>query len=200
MNQANVISVNPGVKTLGELHVSDHKIARISRTLAAPRHIANPLRAVTNALLGINSRVNARFSGKMLLIRMIGGALLLFMGLPALAATGFDLTATGTEALIECGAGLLLILGLFCRMSSAAAAGWFGYSFYMSLMAGLPDVGYAALSAVMLIFVVLGPGRFCIDQFIRRGVYALGRLRRSRNRRQHGLDYRAYAMMDRRVG
>lgn len=199
MNQANVISVNPGKKTLGELHVNDRNISRISRTLAAPRRMANPLRAVTNALLGINSRVNSRFSGKMMLIRLVCGTLFLLMGLPELLGTGFDLAAADTEVIIECCVGVSLIFGFLCRVSSVAAACWYGYAFYESFAFGMPDLGYAILSAVMLIFAVFGPGLYCIDQFIRRGLYALGRMVRRRTLRQPELNYRAYEMMDRRV-
>ena len=198
MNEAHVISVDPGVKTLGELRINEDRLAKISRTLTAPgRHVATPFEGLFNALFGINKRVNGQFSGKMLLLRVVCGSLLAGTALLPLAPADITSMNIPASALVMAFVGISMVFGFFSRLISLGGACWFGYSLYTSLMGGIPDLTAGALAMVMMIFSVMGPGLYSLDRMMRRGLLRL--CRRSRKTRGHGFDYRAYGVVDRRV-
>ena len=51
MSDTNVISVDPGAKTLGELRVGENRLSRISRRLSGPgKKVTAPFRYTLNLL------------------------------------------------------------------------------------------------------------------------------------------------------
>lgn len=200
MNQANVISVNPGVKTLGELNIGTSSVAKISRSIVRPvRAGRSAAGAALRLLFGVTPHGGA-FSAKMALLRLTGAALAISMALwQASDVTGL----LATQNLLALVFGLSLISGLFTRIVSALTTAFYGTSLYASVIAGTPVFTAASLAMTALAFTLLGPGRFSIDRLILRGLRALRRaLRRQRQRRaeRRAFDYRAYHYMDRRVG
>ena len=202
MNSVRVISVNPSEKTLGEKLFNQNRLSTISRCLAKPgRKLGFSWAKFANFLFGINRNVNSQLSGKLFLLRLLCGAAVLASVLVPMhpdAVMAFDFELMKVPALLF---GTMLVTGLFLRPASVVAAGWFGFIAYRSVMAGAFDLEAASMTLVALIFTVLGPGRYAIDQIFRHAVFALGRInRRKRSRKAgRGLDYRAYVSVDRRV-
>lgn len=200
MNQANVISVNPGIKTLGELNIGTASVAKISRTLARPVRAGRSAAGIALRLLfGVTPHGGA-FSAKMGLIRVLAGALAITMALWQ-ASDVTDLLAI--ESIIAISFGLSLVFGLFTRITSAVMTVLYGASLYASAVTGTPDFFAASITLTALAFTLLGPGRFSIDRIILKGLAAMRRSLRRRNERkarQKEFDYRAYHYMDSRVG
>lgn len=200
MNQANVISVNPGVKTLGELNVGNSRIARISRRLAQPvRKPASTLRNFFSLVFGISRSDRGAFSSKMVTLRLMAGAML--TGAAVWHADGFS-SLPPVPVLLMLSLGVSLVLGLFTRIVSAASAVGCGYLLYLSVMAGEPDFLAASACLVSLVFAMLGPGRYSADQLMLKVLAAIRRSSRARRARKasgRAFDYKAYHYMDRRV-
>lgn len=200
MNEAHVISVDPGVKTLGEICVNNQRLARISRTLSAPgRRVVAPFRKIMNILFGINQKVNNQFSGKMMLLRFVCGVLFVASVLvPMDPASILDLQF-GVESAMLVGVGISLVLGLFTRLTALAGAVVFGFQVYVALTAGIVEAMPAAIMMLMLFFSVMGPGLYSVDSLMRKGLIKLSRTR-ARARKPVAFDYRAYTIIDRRIG
>jgi len=199
LNEAHVISVDPGAKTLGEVRINNSQLAKISRTLAAPcRLVSAPFKRTLNLLFGINRKVNHQFSVKILLLRIICGVSLLAVTAhitndPADAA-GLTIPAVAAVMVI---AGISMVFGFFSRLVSLAAGCWFGYNLYSSLMMGNADLVYGMLTIVMIIFFVLGPGLYSIDRLMHKGLVRLTHLHAKKQ--ENRVDYHAYSTIDRRI-
>ena len=119
MNEANVISVDPGVKTLGELCVNDHRLARISRKISGPgRKVAAPFRHIMNLLFGINRRVNSQLSGKMMILRLTCGTMFILMALLPMEMTDILAARFTADSIMLCAIGISMIFGLFSRITT----------------------------------------------------------------------------------
>lgn len=201
MNEAQVISVNPAEKTLGERLFKEDKFARISRTLS-PRRVGTSAKKVLNLALGLNSRVNGAYSAKMLFLRFLCGSVIILSVLLPMHPSDIMAFNFDTYKLMMCILGISMVFGFLSRLTALSGMAWFGYMLYSSIMGGNADILAGATTMIMAIFCVLGPGSYSIDQLTRRGIYKL--FRRSPNKRAHHdngrFDYRAYSSVERRVG
>lgn len=197
-----VISVNPSEKTLGEKLFNADRLADITRCIVAPgESIGFSWAKFVNFFFGINKKVGAQLSAKLLLLRVIVGAAMISSVLVPMhpdAVMAFEFEMVEIPVLIF---GSTLVLGLFTRLTSAVAAAWFGYVTYITFTIGTFNMGEIALILAGVNFAVLGPGRYGVDQLMRVGLKALSRkLQESRTPGKSAtLDYRAYTSVDRRV-
>ena len=165
--QAKVISVNPGKKTLGrfwEEGLAGHEVGRrIIRTIAAPAKPAGYIAALT----GISTDTGRTMSLNLLLRLLLG------CGMIAMAAMLLVGTVTVQVAAIV--AGVSILLGMFCRPVCIIASILFAITTFNGLDAGMFQWETAVLGVVSVVFAVLGPGRFSVDQLIRSALIHLGR-------------------------
>ena len=202
MSDPNVISVDPGAKTLGELRVGENRLSRIIRRLSGPgKKVTAPFRYTLNLLFVINRCVNTRFSGKMMLMRHLCGGLFIVMTLVPMSIPDIMAANFTTDAIVLTAVGISIILGLFSRMTTLAGAVWFGILFSRSREKYEPDMTCAAIMMVMAIFSVLGPGLYSMDRYIRRLILCLVRAGKKKTARckKGGIQYNAYGSVDRRV-
>lgn len=203
MNEAQVISVNPGTKTLGELNISENKLSRISRRLTAPaRNMVSPFKKIVDLLFGLNSKVNAQFSGKMMLLRLLFGSLLIASVLLPMHPDDILALDFGPHSIALIIFGVSMVFGFLSRLVSLGCAGWFGYRVYASIMVANPDITAVSLLMFAVMFWVLGPGLYSVDQMIRHILFTLSskyRQRQIRNRMIKASGYRAYSSVADRV-
>lgn len=203
MNQANVISVNPGQKTLGELHINEHRLARISKAISGPSPISSPLKKFFNTFFGINSKVNAQYSKKILLSRVLIGALYIYIGLQGVIAGDSWSSMSGYEIATAI-LGASIFTGLLTRVTGIAGVILYGIISYSAWIQGDIDISGIMMLLPAIIMIITGPGRYSIDQMIRYRLFTGLQGMKSRhrqNRRKENLryGYRAYANVDRRV-
>lgn len=203
MNQANVISVNPGIKTIGELRVNEHVARKISHAIAntAPQNSIT-FKSVIDFMTGINSRITGHLSMKIMMLRVVCGTLLLGMVLiPMSSANIYDLDFSVTEV-VGIIAGFSIIFGAFMRVVCFGCASFLSYNLYIHVLnSGLELSGLAEIG-MLLIFTIMGPGMYCIDQLLRRGIYSIIRKRAKRAKaklNESSFEYNAYEMLDRRI-
>ncbi|MDE6006262.1 MAG: hypothetical protein K2G67_01755 [Muribaculaceae bacterium] len=202
MNNANVISVNPGIKTMGELNIDEITLSRISRTLSNPGQTSSTFKNILNGLFGINSMVTNRWSVKLASVRIIAGVIMLATGISSL--TGMVMSAnSGMIGIAATILGASLILGLFSRILSIGAVGVSVVILAESLTAGTVDQMALTMAMVGAIMAIVGPGHYSLDQILRRSLFKL-----YRNRNRHdpdrdpakiAFDYSAFASVDIRL-
>lgn len=191
MNNINVISINPAQSAKGALHPEVfERIAREYRVNRDTAKINVSSKRAINFLFGINKGITTRQSAALFSTRSILG-----LGMTACGIiSGITLTAF-TPATMMVVLGVSLFSGLFTRLTSAAAMGVFGFFSAMSYLSGMmPDITVIASFAIALLFMVVGPGRFSIDQIMRQAMYKSAK-RRARARAiklaENRLSYRA---------
>lgn len=203
MGKARIISVNPGIKTIGELGLKSSRLARISRTIANSGIYKKSLfRKTINLLFGIDNRIDTRLSSKLMLLRVLCGVLMVSSVLVPMSPSAIVSLDFGPMPAMMCLLGISLTLGFLSRLTSYAGAGWFGYNLAMSIIHATPDASAGALMLLMLVFSILGPGMFSTDQLIRRGLFSLRRRileNRHRKGRRPELDYRAFSQLEHRI-
>lgn len=200
MSKAQVISVNPGVKTIGELSRYD-RLARLSRAIA-PTGVSHKslFKKAVNMLFGLNKGVNTQLSGKLMLLRILCGGLMVSSVILPMAPADLFSFNIATESIVMIALGTSLLLGFLSRLTSYAGVAWFGYMLTLSLIEGVPEVSYGALMLLMLVFSVLGPGLFSADQLLRKALFAIRRSARQRKQKDPTvLDYRAFSQVERRI-
>lgn len=202
MNNANVISVNPGIKTMGELNIEEITLSRISRTISNPGQKSSTFKHILNATFGINSDVTSRWSAKLASIRVAAGSIMLALGAFSLqgAQAGMAPQALG---IVSIALGVSLILGLFTRLISIGALGVAIAIAFESISGGALDSTALTVALSGIIMGILGPGHYSLDQIMRKGLYTL-----YRNRNRHdpdrdpsriAFDYSAFASVDTRL-
>lgn len=203
MGRAQIISVNPGVKTTGEIGSRYGKLARISRTIAPTVKTPKTMfYKELNLLFGLNKGVNTQLSVKLLLLRVVCGALMVLTVLLPMTTNEIVSMQFAIESMVMCLLGVSLLLGFLSRITSYAGVAWSGYNLVTSIMNGTPDMACGALMLLMLVFSVLGPGMFSADQLIRKSVMAARRTaRQHRGKVKHSanLDYRAFSQVEHRI-
>lgn len=203
MNNANVISVNPGVKTMGELNMPKINLARISRKLTRPGNNTPHFRKALHFALGIDSKTTSRFSGKMAIVRLITGCLFISFGIVPLIESGMNPGACEPIELLSLALGISVFFGFMTRIVTIAATGFFAYLFYTSMTVGEPDMLYLLSGCISAIICVLGPGRYSLDQLMSRGLQGIHtRSRQSGSHRRSmetSVGYNAFGSVDRRV-
>lgn len=213
MNKPNVISINPGQKTLGQLHQEAERYNPVVKQLVSTISSTVRLKACLNFFTGIDTKTMKGASARILLLRLFTAGLLASFGYavinPAVVAISDAVLVPGLNSVAGNMAlavsifvmAASIILGFMTRIVSVAA-----FPFYVSmiLQGSLPiSISIAtALLFVALVFIILGPGIFSTDQCIRKAIFrsykrrakrAAIRPRVSRSiRRHHDLDYRSY--------
>ncbi len=193
MNTPTIISINPIVKTIGQIHQES-----ISRESAIPRIVSNlsvtpRLKDTLNLLTGINTPAMSGASGRILLLRFISAAAIITVS-ALLFATGGEMLLSIPLAVL----GISLLLGLMTRIISLTAMIYF-------ILAGvqgmLPLEPCCIFGFSALIFMIMGPGIYSIDQCIRKAIWrsykrrakrAALRASTSSRLRNNGIDYRTY--------
>lgn len=198
----NVISVNPAKKSLGALH--PELLGRMMKSCRIPKKIvsASGFSPIVNFIFGINKSVTTGWSGKLFVIRLLVSAYLIFNGIGS--APDFSaFNIAGVQIIL----GGMLFLGLFARIASIASAGIFGWnaiSFLASApeAAVMPDTSLILSAVLCVIAAITGPGRFSIDQLIRRSLVRAAKKRaivqRRRKRRitsEERMCYKAFQVL-----
>lgn len=203
MNNAKIISVDPGIKTLGELNINEINLSRISRTISNPGAGKTSFKNALNFIFGINSRNSQALSSKVLAFRILAGTLFLALGAMTLTGT----YATGVPELLGltcCAFGVSLIAGFFMRVISACAAIFALYCSYISFMAGTVDSVSLMTAITAFTGCLFGPGLYSSDSFIRRSIFGIYRnMHRydpERNADNLQFNYNAFASVESRIG
>ncbi len=179
MEKASVISVNPGVKTLGELNISQFRIAEFNRNLAVPGHGKNALRDALYLLTGVQARESKNISAKLLSARIL-------LAIAAFAVAIISLTSDAGSAMgwISTVVALSSLSGVLCRISCISAAA--------AILCTMPlDITSMALAIAPAVIAILGPGRLSGDALIRKTILRAAKSRKEKQSTRE-LNYRAY--------
>lgn len=210
MNKPNVISINPGQKTLGQLRQEAEKYNPVVKQLVSTISSTVRLKACLNFFTGIDTKTMKGASARILLLRLFTSGLLASFAyavinpgvlaisdavlVPALNSV-YGNIALSTSIFVMAAS---ILLGFMTRIVSVAA---FPYFISMVLQGTLPISIASALLFVALGYIILGPGIFSVDQCIRKTIFrnykrrAKRRAIRSstpRRLRNKDLDYRSY--------
>lgn len=212
MSEAQVISVNPGMKTRGELggmsRTGRKCLASISRCISSPtktvvshKKSRSFCRLIVDFLFGVSSKVSFTYSSKMLLVRLLTGVALILSQLLPISPEDILAMQIPVDALIICCIGVSIVLGLFSRIASFGGATLLSIWIAMSIMQGAIDMAAGWMALMMLTNSILGPGLYSADQLMRKGILNL-RARIVRKRRKavkEAINYGAYGEIERRV-
>lgn len=210
MNKPNVISINPGQKTLGQLHQEAERYNPVVKQLVSTISSTVRLKACLNFFTGIDTKTMKGASARILLLRLFTAGLLASFGYavinPAVVAISDAVLVPGLNSVAGNMAlavsifvmAASIILGFMTRIVSVAA-----FPFYVSmiLQGSLPISIATALLFVALVFIILGPGIFSTDQCIRKAIFRSYKRRAKRaairpatprRLRNRDLDYRSY--------
>lgn len=211
MNKPNVISINPGQKTLGQLHQEAERYNPVVKQLVSTISSTVRLKACLNFFTGIDTKTMKGASARILLLRLFTAGLMASFAyavmnpsvlaisdavlVPALNSV-YGNIALSTSIFVMAAS---ILLGFMTRIVSVAA---FPYFISMVLQGTLPISIASALLFVALGYIILGPGIFSVDQCIRKTIFrnykrrAKRRAIRARSPRRirghHDLDYRSY--------
>lgn len=211
MNKPNVISINPGQKTLGQLHQEAERYNPVVKQLVSTISSTVRLKACLNFFTGIDTKTMKGASARILLLRLFTAGLLASFAyavmnpsvlaisdavlVPALDSVQGNI-ALSTSIFVMA---VSILLGFMTRIVSVAA---FPYFIPMVLQGTLPISIASALLFVALGYIILGPGIFSVDQCIRKTIFRNYKRRARRRAMQargprrlrghHDLDYRSY--------
>lgn len=211
MNKPNVISINPGQKTLGQLHQEAERYNPVVKQLVSTISSTVRLKACLNFFTGIDTKTMKGASARILLLRLFTAGLMASFAyavmnpsvlaisdavlVPALNSVYGNIALSTSIFVIAAS----ILLGFMTRIVSVAA---FPYFIPMVLQGTLPISIASALLFVALGYIILGPGIFSVDQCIRKTIFrnykrrAKRRAIRARSPRRirghHDLDYRSY--------
>lgn len=195
MKQATIISVNPGIKTLGELHINEHRLASISRNLSDTSHKTAGQLSIPDLIFGISRRTSSDFSSKMSFLRVVIGVVLTACCLLSYSGTFFPTSYNFILAF----SGISIGFGFLTRISGMTISIITGYHALTSFATTTPDIAAAVFASLSLIFAVLGPGKYSCD------FYLLNMLRKAMSQKKRnsssetGFNYKAYNNIDSRL-
>ena len=210
MNKPNVISINPGQKTLGQLHQEAELYNPVVKQLVSTISSTVRLKACLNFFTGIDTKTMKGASARILLLRLFTAGLMASFAyavmnpsvlaisdavlVPALNSVQGNI-ALSTSIFVMAAS---ILLGFMTRIVSVAA---FPYFIPMVLQGTLPISIASALLFVALGYIILGPGIFSVDQCIRKAIFRSYKRRAKRaairpatprRLRNRDLDYRSY--------
>ena len=210
MNKPNVISINPGQKTLGQLHQEAERYNPVVKQLVSTISSTVRLKACLNFFTGIDTKTMKGASARILLLRLFTAGLMASFAyavmnpsvlaisdavlVPALNSVQGNI-ALSTSIFVMAAS---ILLGFMTRIVSVAA---FPYFIPMVLQGTLPISIASALLFVALGYIILGPGIFSVDQCIRKAIFRSYKRRAKRGPirpatprrlRNRDLDYRSY--------
>lgn len=209
MGNARIISVNPGAKSLGASNPDMLKrLARGYRNATPEVSVVGP-KAFADFIFGINRNVSSVWSGKLLGIRLLIGALLIVSAL--MSGVDFHYLLFSNVQLVV---GIMFIVGLFERMAALVGIAFYLLFFiwdsHLIVANNTTEIVTAILHSTEILFVVLlivgavvGPGRYSIDQLMRRSI--VNRIKTSEAQKQAirrqkeadaRLSYKAYMAND----
>ena len=173
MNKPNVISINPGQKTLGQLHQEAERYNPVVKQLVSTISSTVRLKACLNFFTGIDTKTMKGASARILLLRLFTAGLMASFAyavmnpsvlaisdavlVPALNSVQGNI-ALSTSIFVMAAS---ILLGFMTRIVSVAA---FPYFIPMVLQGTLPISIASALLFVALGYIILGPGIFSVDQ------------------------------------
>lgn len=210
MNKPNVISINPGQKTLGQLHQEAERYNPVVKQLVSTISSTVRLKACLNFFTGIDTKTMKGASARILLLRLFTAGLMASFAyavmnpsvlaisdavlVPALNSVQGNI-ALSTSIFVMAAS---ILLGFMTRIVSVAA---FLYFIPMVLQGTLPISIASALMFVALGYIILGSGIFSVDQCIRKAIFRSYKRRAKRaairpatprRLRNRDLDYRSY--------
>lgn len=210
MADVNVISVNPGKKTLGALNLEFvEKMARTCRPITMGIHSPRT-KTICNFIFGINKYVSSSWSSKLWLLRSVIAVYFISVGILAIMSGAEGIHFGISVANIVMGG--MIFLGFLARISatagfllyaSAAVTAALGYVWHLS-SSEIPvfETETVMQALLMLVIAVAGPGRYSVDQLLRRFIFRKAKyraLRRSRIRNARDisarLSYKAWQAM-----
>ena len=211
MNKPNVISINPGQKSLGQLHQEAERYNPVVKQLVSTISSTVRLKACLNFFTGIDTKTMKGASARILLLRLFTAGLMASFAYavmnPAVLAISDALLVPALDSVqgnIALSTSIFvmaasILLGFMTRIVSVAA---FPYFIPMVLQGTLPISIASALLFVALGYIILGPGIFSVDQCIRKTIFRNYKRRARRRAMQargprrlrghHDLDYRSY--------
>ncbi|MCM1369384.1 MAG: hypothetical protein NC204_03325 [Candidatus Amulumruptor caecigallinarius] len=182
----NVISVNPGKKTRGELYAL-FNLERITRTITNTPKLRAPLRSFLNICFGINPKADFSSSYKLLTVRFI---IAIFFGYAAFSE--FNTTAPFFNAYLLAFCSFSILTGTLMRLSCAAASFYFASFIIMQTGFANFNPGILIYAITPLMLFILGPGRISIDQLIIKRIVKICKRTDVRKVSAATMSYRAY--------
>lgn len=189
MDKAKIISVNPADWTRGEAALRNQKTAA-SRVAVLTKMVRTHKKSnFVDFITGISKDTNRSASSKLLLVRLLCGAIFITAAAMGLANGMPHSLSAATLAV-----GISIVSGFATRIATLGGALFFGIECHSLFIAEMmPDAVLAgAFAAVALLLAVLGPGLYSVDQLIRRLVKGRHAPRIQRPDKQRPLTYRAY--------
>lgn len=211
MNKPNVISINPGQKTLGQLHQEAERYNPVVKQLVSTISSTVRLKACLNFFTGIDTKTMKGASARILLLRLFTAGLMASFAYAVMNPSVLAISDAVLVPALDSVQGNIalavsifvmaasILLGFMTRIVSVAA---FPYFIPMVLQGALPISIASALLFVALGYIILGPGIFSVDQCIRKTIFRNYKRRARRRairahsprrlRGHHDLDYRSY--------
>lgn len=176
MNRIEVLSVDPGEKTLGALHPEAAACLAAGSRIIAPRE-SSICTDTLSFLTAVRHPSMLRMGFSLLLLRCLFGAALIVGGAYAIDPQAFaaDLSQ-GTAfsnhwlALVQIAAGSLVCLGFSTRLVCLALAAVCGTLTFTALESGTAFEPYALPLFGALVFAVMGPGCISFDCLVQKGI------------------------------
>lgn len=199
MNEANVISIDPGAKTLGEQRLGCERLVRISKKISTPGRVAaRGVVRMLNIISGINSKIGHQISGKIMLVRMFCGIMFICAALVPKSPESIAALDLSVSEWLMTIAGLSMSFGLLTRPVCLCGAILAGTMFFPTLAEGTPNLYDGAFMMLTFIFGVMGPGMFSVDQLLRNLIGRVTTKRHAPKRlRRRQIDYHAFGDADR---
>lgn len=189
MDKAKIISVNPADWTRGEAALRNKKNATSRVAVLTKMARTHKKSSFVDFITGISKGTNKSASVKLLLVRLLCGAIFITAG-----AMGLSNGMSEPLSAVSLAIGISIVTGLATRLATLGGAAFFGIQCHSLFISGImPDAVLAgAFAAVALLLAVLGPGLYSVDQLIRRLVKGRHAPRIRRPEKQRPLTYRAY--------
>lgn len=194
MEKVNVISVDPGIKTLGEINVSQFRLADISRSLSAPSRKTDTLHELTDFILGTGISTR-RMSRRLACVRIILASL-------GVAVSIWEYSCGQPElciacAVLSCSMLLGFLLRPVCTLGVATVAICLCDGSFQTLSADI--FGILSAASAFFCIAILGPGRYSADYKLAKMIRGSRKSERKEPAETTEFDYRAYSVMDRRL-
>lgn len=190
-----VISINPSVKTLGELNLPSMNLECLSRSFSNPGIKSTAKSDLTGLFFGTSHKTGKWMQFKVLAIRIICAALLVYTGL----IEGIPHNINNIESIIMLTAAGSMALGFMMRPLTVIAAAFLIFTGTWRSASDAIDMTTLFQTAACLVPCILGSGRISIDSIITRYIGRRKAMNRRRSRSRE-MDYRAYSTLERRLG
>lgn len=174
MKEPIVISVNPGTKTIGDFNEEGRRYDKLSECLAATIAHKSQMEDFINFFTGIDSKTSSTKSVKLAVSRIavgilfLTGSIIYFNSLPV---------AVGVALFI---AGISLVFGFYQRICCLCVGVTFALFAFKGEFANINNsiisiIYGCAIPLTLTFLAILGPGKFSIDQLIRKFALRLHR-------------------------